>query len=408
MQPSHDKSVVAVEESVERSKLFRRPSASDLEVLRCNLADKFEALATEETCDSGPVKASRRELQELARPLAGSKTDSMLVAAELVGASAEPSVVSYKDSTLQPPQKDPALEPGTCLLSKRNSTPDLSLASQKDSITAAKNPEVALVATSSPEPSQKDPSQEPSDRDAAGSAGDIPDVPLTFTRVQQRNLRKQKVAAQRKRKHGECEDAEDESEKDGEASQPAEPRGRGRGGRGRGRGRDERQKDEEPSQPAKPRGRGRGGRGRGRDEDERENAEPSQPAEPRGRGRGGRGRGGALIKDDEVVRARSRSPVVMKRPAAKAGVAKKAVEPQNKSKAVSAVPAASEAEEADSGALMQEKLKAVLEGLPRLRAETADVVRSHADFNSRDILPIPNERRGPLKATTGCTELLHV
>ena len=306
MQPSHDKSVVAVEESVERSKLFRRPSASDLEVLRCNLADKFEALATEETCDSGPVKASRRELQELARPLAGSKTDSMLVAAELVGASAEPSVVSYKDSTLQPPQKDPALEPGTCLLSKRNSTPDLSLASQKDSITAAKNPEVALVATSSPEPSQKDPSQEPSDRDAAGSAGDIPDVPLTFTRVQQRNLRKQKVAAQR------------------------------------------------------------------------------------------------------VVRARSRSPVVMKRPAAKAGVARKAVEPQNKSKAVSAVPAASEAEEADSGALMQEKLKAVLEGLPRLRAETADVVRSHADFNSRDILPIPNERRGPLKATTGCTELLHV
>ncbi|OLP87710.1 hypothetical protein AK812_SmicGene31036, partial [Symbiodinium microadriaticum] len=197
LQPSHDKSVVAVEESVERSKLFRRPSASDLEVLRCNLADKFEALATEETCDSGPVKASRRELQELARPLAGSKTDSMLVAAELVGASAEPSVVSYKDSTLQPPQKDPALEPGTCLLSKRNSTPDLSLASQKDSITAAKNPEVALVATSSPEPSQKDPSQEPSDRDAAGSAGDIPDVPLTFTRVQQRNLRKQKVAAQR-------------------------------------------------------------------------------------------------------------------------------------------------------------------------------------------------------------------
>ncbi|CAE7539069.1 unnamed protein product [Symbiodinium necroappetens] len=126
LQPSHDKmlGVVAVEESVERSKLFRRPSASDLEVLRCNLADKFEALATEETCDSGPVKASRRELQELARPLAGSKTDSMLVAAELVGASAEPSVVSYKDSTLQPPQKDPALEPGTCLLSKRNSTPE--------------------------------------------------------------------------------------------------------------------------------------------------------------------------------------------------------------------------------------------------------------------------------------------
>ena len=171
--------------------------------------------------------------------------------------------------------------------------------SQQDS-GPSKIPKTAMdEATSTPEPvevSQKDPLPELSDGDAAGSAADIPDVPDSFTRAQQRKLRKDKVAAQRKRKHGEDEPEEAAGEWDEEEPEPC--------GRGRARG-----------------------RGRGR-----------------GRGRS-RGRGGVVEDDgDKPLRSlsRSRSPVVMKRPAAKGqvstAVSKKVAEPGNKAKAASEVP----------------------------------------------------------------------
>ena len=138
--------------------------------------------------------------------------------------------------------------------------------------------------------------------------------------------------------------------------------------------------------------------------------------------------------------SRSRSPVVMKRPAAKGqvstAVSKKVAEPGNKAKAASEVPkkaagpktkprassevpkkaarpktkprAASEAASRENGASVNDRLKLVLQGLPLLKAETADMVKKRADYNSRDVLPIPMERRGPLKQIAGCTQLSHV
>jgi len=186
--------------------------------------------------------------------------------------------------------------------------------------------------------------------DCAGEGCDIPDVPESFTRVQQRGLRKAQVAAQRKRKHGE-EDVSGAEEQDDEEAQP----------RGRGRGR----------------GRGAGGRGAG--------------------GRGGRG-----SRDEVAKRSRSRSPKLMKRPAAKGQAIPKAaaVVKEKKPKTGSSTDAADESGEV--GAAMQAKLKLVLQGLPLLRANIAEKMESHPDFHSRDILPILPERRAGLKACVGC------
>ena len=71
MQPSHDTKpgIIAIEDTVERGTRFLRPSTSDMEGLRCNLATKFAAEAAADTRD---------KLTAVARPLASSKTDSIL------------------------------------------------------------------------------------------------------------------------------------------------------------------------------------------------------------------------------------------------------------------------------------------------------------------------------------------
>ena len=411
MQPSHDTKpgIIAIEDTVERGTRFLRPSTSDMEGLRCNLATKFAAEAAADTRD---------KLTAVARPLAGTRASNPGSIPEPHGSSVEPFVGSQQDATLEPREKDPAPDlclpsketsaPDRCVASEKTSTPDSCVASQKKSKKPrrdsqqdsgpSKIPKTAMdEATSTPEPvevSQKDPLPELSDGDAAGSAADIPDVPDSFTRAQQRKLRKDKVAAQRKRKHGEDEPEEAAGEWDEEEPEPC--------GRGRARG-----------------------RGRGR-----------------GRGRS-RGRGGVVEDDgDKPLRSlsRSRSPVVMKRPAAKGqvstAVSKKVAEPGNKAKAASEVPkkaagpktkprassevpkraarpktkprAASEAASRENGASVNDRLKLVLQGLPLLKAETADMVKKRADYNSRDVLPIPMERRGPLKQIAGCTQLSHV
>ncbi|CAE7811551.1 unnamed protein product [Symbiodinium sp. CCMP2592] len=404
LQPSHDTKpgAIVIEETIERGRLFRRPSTSDMEGLRCNLETKFAVEA---------ATGTRDELQVIARPLASSKMGSIMGPG--TRASNPDSIPkpcgTQQVSTLEPSEKDPALDfrvpsqkpsasepcvvsektstPDACVASDKTSTPDACVASQKkskkprrDSQQDAGPSQTAMnEANSLPEPvkvAEKDPLPELSDGNAAGCAADIPEVPHSFTRVEQRMLRKQKVAAQRKRKHGE-DQPHDEAE--GEDSEAPEPRGRGRA-------------------------RGRGGRGRGR----------------------GRGRSGA-VKDDEEKPlqslSRSRSPAVMKRPAAKGQVStmvpKKSAEPKNKAKAVSEVPkkaarpktkpgAASEAADRENGASLQDLLKLVLDGLPLLKAQAADMVKLRPDYNSRDVLPIAVERRGPLKQIAGCTQLSHV
>ncbi|CAE7451413.1 unnamed protein product, partial [Symbiodinium sp. CCMP2456] len=340
---SHDTKpgVIVSEDAAEQGRLFRRPSASDLEGLRCNLATRFAAEAATD---------ARGELQVIARPLASSKMGSILgPGTQDSNPDLIPEPLPVRDVCV--PSKETSA-PDRCVASEKTSTPDACVASQNQSKKPrrdsqqdsgpSKIPKLGITtmceATSTPEPvkvSQKDPLPELSDGDAAGSAADIPEVPESFTRVDQRKLRRNQVAAQRKRKHGED---EPEAEAEGECHEEApEPRGR------------------------------------------QAFAEPSH----------------------------SRSPVAMKRPAAKGQVSKaageakaagevpkKAAGPKTKPRAASEVPkkaaspktkprAASEAAGREGGSV-NDLLKLVLQGLPLLKAQTADMVKKRPDYNSRD------------------------
>ena len=393
-----------IQDSGERGSFFRRPSASDLEALRCDLSGKFQAV--EETRHRMPVNASRPVLQDVARPLASSVIEPPVVSQK--DSAPEPCAPYQKDSAPEPCapyQKDSPAEP--CAPCQKDSPAEPCAPYQKDSpaepCVASQTAVAAMVAEpfeasektdsaqkkrlrfskkspvepiSDKAPEDK-PFPKPSGEDAGEAASDIPEVPESFTRLQQRALRKSKVAAQRKRKHGD----EDET---GEAEQNAEE--------------------------AQPCVRGRGGRG------------------CKGRGRGGRGRGHGS-RDDENP-SRSRSPMVMKRPAAKSDVRPKTAKPSSGSAAVGAPsgdsgvavkkkkgPKSAKPSSGSNAAVLapgddsgeageaMKKLKLIMDGLPLLKVNTADKMKTHPDYHSRDMLPIPVERREDLKAIVGSTQV---
>ncbi|CAE7534076.1 unnamed protein product [Symbiodinium microadriaticum] len=406
LQPVNDKKdVIDIEDTAERGPLFRRPSSGDLRALRCDLSNLFEAV---ETRNPRPPRSSQMVLQDVARPLASFRKDSEASveppppepsAPCQKGSSqpcAEPCVASKTDPVAKPfeacdkadymvsqndskpsraspnpepcvaPQKVSTPKPKQCVSKKAGVEPVVDKAPQNDSkpSVASENPKPCVASAPKPKPCvskkapvepilEKDLFPKASSEDAGEGAKEIPEVPESFTRLQQRGLRKAQVAAQRKRKHAE----ENESGSEKPDAEEAEPRGRGCG---------------------------RGARGRG------------------GRGRGGRG-----SRDEDA--GRSRSPKVLKRPAAKQQVIPKAkaVAKEKKPKTGKALSARSAAVDGESGGgdVMQEKLKLVLQGLPLLRAQAAEKMQSHPDYHSRDLLPIPTERRAGLKAIVGCTKL---
>ena len=198
----------------------------------------------------------------------------------------------------------------------------------------------------------------------------IPSIDASFTRKDQRRMKKTKVAEQRRRKinHAPGEAHEGQEEEDDAEAVSSEQRGRGRGGRGRGGG-------------------GRGARGRG----------------GRGSGGGGRKRGRSRSQSAES------EPQVLRRPAAKSLA--KPSKPQDAKRKAQANPKPEpkpkkakvdeSVRKACEGQGVDEVVTFILSDIDALKTKTALKISKLPVMQRIDEIPIQHELRSEYKKSFG-------